>query len=62
MIIYTLRYDPYLPTERHFSEPPPRSALQMTSTVFIFDLDETLIMFNKLLTGQYAAELQKVPL
>ena len=54
------RYDVAMPTARLFWEPPSRAALQAAPTVFVFDLDETLIVFNKLLTGQYAAELGKV--
>ena len=53
-------YDASLPSARMYWEPLSRAALQAPPTVYIFDLDETLIMFNRLLTGQYAAESAQV--
>ena len=58
--IFIHRYDPAFPSERLFWEPPSRATSKLANTVYIFDLDETLIVFNKMLTGQYATELGKV--
>lgn len=38
----------------------PTSPESTTDRVFIWDLDETIILFHSLLTGSYAAKYQKV--
>lgn len=38
----------------------PTSPESTTDRVFIWDLDETIIIFHSLLTGSYAAKYQKV--
>lgn len=38
----------------------PASSESTTDRVFIWDLDETIIIFHSLLTGNYASKYQKV--